>query len=196
MPTEIEILQTQIEELKKKLSEARRKVEPEKVRDYDLKTADGKPIKLSVLFNGKPDLLVIHNMGKRCPYCTLWADGFNGFTDHLLSRAGFALASPDEPSVLKQFAASRGWRYPVVSTHGSTFTKDLGFEPEPRTYWPGVSAFHMDEDGTINRTGRASFGPGDDFCAVWHLFDLLENGANGWEPKYTYRAEKPVAALA
>ena len=37
--------------------------------------------------------------------------------------------------------------------------------------------------------GRPSdtwFGPDDDFCNVWHLFDLLPEGSNGWAPKYEY----------
>lgn len=41
-------------------------------------------------------------------------------------------------------------------------------------------------DGSIVRTGRASFGPGDPFCAAWHLFDLLAGGAKGWSPKFSY----------
>ena len=27
---------------------------------------------------------------------------------------------------------------------------------------------------------------GDDFCAVWHMFDLLKDGWAGWEPQYSY----------
>ena len=34
--------------------------------------------KLSQLFAGRRDLLVIHSMGKGCNSCTMWADGFNG----------------------------------------------------------------------------------------------------------------------
>ena len=28
--------------------------------------------------------------------------------------------------------------------------------------------------------------PHDDFCALWHLFDLLADGSAGWKPKYSY----------
>jgi hypothetical protein len=42
---------------------------------------------------------------------------------------------------------------------------------------------HAADDGRIVRTGRAAFGPGDDYCAVWPLFDLLEGGVGKWEPK-------------
>ena len=51
---------------------------------------------------------------------------------------------------------------------------------------PGVSVFRKETDGTIYRVSRAEFGPGDNFCAVWHFFDLLPEGIDGWEPKLSY----------
>jgi len=50
---------------------------------------------------------------------------------------------------------------------------------------PGVSVFEKDADSIV-RVASTMFGPGDDFCAVWHLFDLLPNGANEWQPKPDY----------
>jgi len=65
---------------------------------------------LAGLFGRKDDLVVIHNMGSSCPYCTLWADGFNGLYDHLANRAAFALSSPDAPAAQKRFAEGpRDW---------------------------------------------------------------------------------------
>ena len=186
MSDQVTSLQTQIEDLKKQLSAARRAVKPEPIRDYTLRTADDQPITLSALFASKPDLIVIHNMGRKCPYCTLWADGFNGLSAHLASRAAFVLSSPDEPKALREFAASRGWKFATVSTYGTTFTADLGYEPEPGRYWPGVSAFRKLPSGAMERTGKATFGPGDDFCSAWPLFDLLGGGAKNWEPRYVY----------
>jgi len=186
MNDEIKAIQKQIDELKKKLAQARLRVKPEKVGAHTLKRPDGSPVPLEALFCGKPDLLVVHNMGRKCPYCTLWADGFNGEWQHLADRAGFVLTSPDEPAVMKEFAASRGWKFPMASIAGTSFAKELGFEPEPGKFWPGVSGFRKLADGTIERTGSAHFGPGDDFCAVWPMLELLDGGAKGWGPKYQY----------
>lgn len=186
MTDRIKQLQQQIDGLKRELSEARRAVPHEPVKDYTLSNPDGSGTRLSELFAGKKDLIVIHNMGKRCPYCTLWADGMNGFTDHLNDRAGFVLASPDSPEVMREFAAGRGWKYRTVSIANTSFAADLGFEPQPGKFMPGVSAFRKRDDGSIVRTGHAVFGPGDDFCAIWHMFDLLEGGAGDWAPKYVY----------
>jgi len=47
------------------------------IRNYQFETLNGKT-DLSSLLADKKLLLVIHNMGQACRYCTLWADGFNG----------------------------------------------------------------------------------------------------------------------
>jgi predicted dithiol-disulfide oxidoreductase (DUF899 family) len=52
------------------------------VRNYTFTTIDGETSLLD-MFGGKDRLLLIHNMGQGCRYCTLWADGFNGFLPHL-----------------------------------------------------------------------------------------------------------------
>ncbi len=189
MNDEIAQLQEQITELKSKLAEARRRTGGEVVQDYTLKNSDGSEVKLSQLFGDKPDLLVVHNMGKGCRYCTLWADGFVGFTPHLENRGAFVVMSNDPPDVQREFAKSRGWNFRMASSRGTSFFKDMGYEPEPGKYWPGASAFHKDASGKITRTGHATFGPGDDFCAIWHLFELFKDGVNKWQPQYTYVRE-------
>ena len=57
----------------------------------------------------------------------MWADGFNGVYEHLASRAAFVVASPNPVETQKQFAASRGWRFPMVSYEGSPFAEDMGY---------------------------------------------------------------------
>jgi hypothetical protein len=99
--------------------------------------------------------------------------------------------SEDEPGVLDAFAGSRGWPFPVASMHGTDFARIMfaeirGVETSPGHTCPGVSALTRDPSGAILRTGHASFGPGDEFCAAWPLFDLLRDGAGGWEPRLAY----------
>lgn len=183
---EIVAIQKRITELKEELSRLRRLRAPEPIRDYELTIATGERATLTQLFEGHREMLVVHNMGKRCAYCTLWADGLSGLTDHLSDRAAFILTTPDEPRAALEFARSRGWKFPVVSHARTSFAKDLGYEPRPGTYMPGVSALRLATDGSIERTGSDFFGPGDDYCAVWRLFDLLGSGVNEWSPKYTY----------
>jgi predicted dithiol-disulfide oxidoreductase (DUF899 family) len=60
----------------------------------------------------------------------------------------------------------------------------MGFRT-PKGWLPGVSVFQR-QGAKIVRVSEASFGPGDDFCTVWHLFDLLPGGAGEWHPRYRY----------
>ena len=53
-------------------------------------------------------------------------------------------------------------------------------------HWPGFSTFRRREDGSIVRVAHASFGPGDPYCGIWHMFGILENGVDGWQPKFSY----------
>jgi len=175
----------QMSELREKMRAIRRTIEPMPVRDYELATESG-PLRLSQLFGDKDDLIVIHNMGASCRYCTLWADGFNGILPHLEDRAAFVITSPDEPKAQQKFKASRGWNLRLVSHRGSTFAQDMGYRSEER-WLPGISVFKK-RDGAIVRVADQGMGPGDDFCSLWHFFDLLPEGAGDWEPKFNYRA--------
>jgi predicted dithiol-disulfide oxidoreductase (DUF899 family) len=181
---EIERLEEELVERSQALAALKRQLPREAVADYILSGWEG-PAKLSEYFRGKPDLIVIHNMGKGCRYCTLWADGFNGVWKHLADRAGFVVCSPDSPDIQREFARSRGWQFPMVSGSGSTFIQDMGFRGE-KSWNPGVSTFQRTADGGIVRVAKAGFGPFDPFCAVWHLIALLGDGVQKWEPQYRY----------
>ncbi len=123
--TKLAAWREQIAEIRGRMREAQASVEPEPVRDYEFTTPDG-PVRLSQLFGDKRDLFVIHNMGRSCPACTLWADGFNGSYPHIADRAAFVVSSPDSPDVQRAFAASRGWRFPMVSHQGHQLCRGYG----------------------------------------------------------------------
>lgn len=169
--------------VRQELADAQRYRKPETTTDYEFDTPDG-TVKLSQLFNGKSDLFMIHNMGVSCSYCTLWADGFNGVLTHLTDRASVVISSPDAVAVQQQFKQDRSWHFEMVSNANNTFAVDMGYQNENGLH-PGVSVF-SNKDGNLRRVADTPFGPGDDFCAVWHLLDLLPDGANGWQPKFGY----------
>jgi predicted dithiol-disulfide oxidoreductase (DUF899 family) len=87
-------------------------IEPESVQDYGFATPEG-TAHLSDLFGDKRDLIVILNMGAACPYCTLWADGYNGRYPHISNRAAFVVSSPDTPqcSNASRLAAAGAFRW-------------------------------------------------------------------------------------
>ncbi len=189
-------LREEVRAARERLIAARRELPPEPVRDYDLRLGgSGAVVRLAALFGGKRDMLLIHNMGRACRYCTLWADGFAGLHMHLADRASFVLSSPDEPDVVGAFAATRRWPFMCVSHAGTTLAADLGYSKGPGSYQPGVSALRLGADGSIARVSHESFGPGDDFCALWPMLDLLREGPAGWEPKYAYGGEGTTVPL-
>ena len=168
----------QIAAIRERMRETLAAVEPQEVKDYELASPEG-PVRLSQLFDGHEDLILIHNMGVSCSYCTLWADGYNGLHPHVVTRAGFAVSSPDRPTVQRKFAESRGWKFPMVSHAGTSFAADMGYVSAKGGWMPGVSVFRRD-GGTILRVSDPGFSPGDDFCTLWHFFDLLPGGVGEW----------------
>jgi len=177
-------LRGRIMELRKELRAVQQAIAPEPVKNYFLKSSDGTAVPLQQLFGDKDTLIVIHNMGAGCVYCTMWADGFNGVYDHLRDRAAFVVTSPDPPEKQRQFAQGRGWRFPLLSHAGTSFAQDMGYAPGGR-WTPGVSVFKRHGDEVV-RVSDTQLAPGDDFCSVWHFFDLLPEGPAGWQPKYRY----------
>jgi predicted dithiol-disulfide oxidoreductase (DUF899 family) len=161
-------------------------IEPQPVANYRLSTPQGE-VTLSALFGDRADLFVIHNMGTSCPYCTLWADGFNGIHHHLADRAAFVVSSPDAPDVQARFAAGRGWRFPMVSHRGTSFAADMGYRAKEGGWLPGVSVFRR-RAGQVVRVSDTGMEPGDSLCPLWHLLDLLPGGAGDWEPRLAYGA--------
>ena len=178
-----------VQKAQRELAAARAALPPEEVEDYELLGEGGKRVRLSEMFGNRTDLIVVHNMGRSCPSCTLWADEFNGVLAHLVDRAPFVITSPDSPQIQAEFAKSRGWKFEMYSTEDTRFPHEMGFynsEGDWIGYMPGVSTFDKAADGRITRVASSFFGPGDAYCGVWHILELLKDGVDGWEPKFEY----------
>ena len=182
-----------LENAKQKMLELCRRIGPERVRDYELQGPQG-GVRLSEMFGDKSDLILVHNMGSECPYCTMWADGFNGALRHLQDRAAFVVVSPNSVDVQQAVREKRLWQFEMYSAEGTTFIKDMGFESDGTHYnstaMPGISTFRKNADGSIDRIAKDFFGPGDLYCGVWHLFDLLADGGEEWEARLDYHAPR------
>jgi predicted dithiol-disulfide oxidoreductase (DUF899 family) len=178
-------LSEELMKLRAKAAELRRKIPAAEVQDYTFTGMNGEKITLSEIIGTHDELILIHNMGRSCRYCTLWADGFNGFTKHFESRAAFAVTSPDPYEIARKFSMERGWMFRLFSTEGTTFKSDMGFADANGEAQPGVSIFKKEADGRIVHVTKDYFGPGDDYCSIWNFFDLLPSGKE-WEPQYHY----------
>lgn len=153
-----------------KLAKMKQKLPLVEVNDHLVITCSGKT-SLKSLFANNDRLLLIHNMGSHCGYCTLWADGINGILSQLENEVSVVLVSPDSPDLQRQFALSRGWKFKMASDPEKALFKDFGFYKdtgENSGVWPGVSALTLKAD-KIYRQSRSTFGPNDLYCSFWHL---------------------------
>lgn len=193
---EIEALFQEIQERRSKIVELLKQDAKPVERTYSFTDWSNQRVRLDELFGEKDDLIILHNMGKGCVYCTMWADEINGIHKHLEDRAAFAMVNPNPINVQKEFAAGRGWGFKMLSDGDMDFTYDMGFAMEKdgkRYAQPGFSTFHRDASGMITRIGYDEFGPGDQYSSIWHFFELLKDGAKEWEPEYSYEKDSQIA---
>jgi predicted dithiol-disulfide oxidoreductase (DUF899 family) len=194
--------------------------------DYAFSEAgpDGAPrtVRLSELFApGKPSLVVYSMMFPRdpgdtrsgpasgalaalpllegpCPSCTAFLDQLDGVARHAAERVNFVVAAKAPPARLAALAADRGWRHHrLVSTAGSSFSRDYHAESSDGRQLPMVNVFHRDGDEVRHFWGSellyAPPEPGQDprhvgpLEALWNLFDLTPEGrAQDWDEQFDY----------
>jgi len=183
MTSEIVDIERQIYELTLKLNELRGQSEGSEVRNYSFETLNGTTTLLD-LFGKQDRLLLVHNMGQGCRYCTLWADGLNGFVPHLESTMSLALVSKDAPEIQRNFANSRGWRFNLASHGGGDYIREQTVM-EGSDNMPGA-VFYERRGDTIYRKNFCVFGPGDLYCPMWQLLGMAGLSAKDWTPQYKY----------
>jgi predicted dithiol-disulfide oxidoreductase (DUF899 family) len=184
MSEEIRALEQEIFDLTAKLAKLRAEnIEVANVPNYAFETLTG-TTDLKSLFAGKNVLFAIHNMGQGCRYCTLWADGLNGFLPHLEDRFSVVLLSKDPPELQKRFANSRGWRFNMASHGGGAYLKEQSVLAG-QANMPGLVCYVL-EGEKIVRKNSVIFGPGDQFCSLWDVLSLGGFGEENWVPQYSY----------
>ena len=179
--TEIQKLEQELLDISKKLKNLRRDSAPEPMNNVELKNLNG-PVKLLDLFGARKKMLVIHNMGQGCRYCTLWADGINAFLPHLEDKFSVVLVSKDSPETQRTFANSRGWRFCMASHQGTTYLEEAKFGKDND---PGVICFERQGD-KIFKKNQSEFGPGDAYCSLWHFISLGGLDEETWTPQFSY----------
>jgi len=168
-------LEDELAQLEARVLTARAAMRGVVVEDYEFEGWDG-PVRLSDLFGDRSQLIVIHNMGAGCSYCTMWADGLNGLMHQLDKIAAVAMTNHDPVRRQKETSRARGWKFRMADASGSDFTEAMGFflrEGEDAGLLPGCSTFTRDADGTIRRHAMSFFGPHDKFCPVYTFLELL-----------------------
>lgn len=182
--TQITELEQQIYQLTLELTQLRKQQQGTQVENkYSFETDTGRTTLLD-MFGDHNKLLVIHNMGQGCRYCTLWADGFNGFLPHLESVMSVVLVSKDSAAVQRQFANNRGWRFRLASHGGGDYISEQSVMPGQNNM-PGAVVYERN-GGQIVRRSASNFGPGDLYCSAWNLLALAGLSEAEWTPQYNY----------
>jgi predicted dithiol-disulfide oxidoreductase (DUF899 family) len=179
--TEAETLEAEIMEKASRLARLRAAEPAVEVKDYEFQTLNG-PARLSALFADRDRLLMIHNMGGGCRYCTTWADGINGVLRHLEEAMAVVLVSKDPPDVQRRLAEDRGWRMRMASHGGGPYMTEQSIG---EGNYPGAVVYEL-EGGKILRRGRAPFGPGDLYSPLWHFLALAGVPAEEFTPQFHY----------
>ena len=176
-------IQQQIFELTGELGALLKQSRGTEVPDYRFASGSGE-VSLLELFAGRDTLLAIHNMGQGCRYCTVWADGFNGFLPHLENAMSVVLLSKDPPELQRRFANERGWRFRLASHGGGAYIREQSVV-EGQDNYPGAVVYKREGDRVL-RFNACIFGPGDLYCSLWSLLALAGMGAQDWTPQYSY----------
>ncbi|NKC00606.1 MAG: DUF899 domain-containing protein [Pseudomonadales bacterium] len=186
MPAEqddIQAIEMEIFELTQRLTELRKQAPVTSVPNYSFTTAEGE-VSLDDLFGDKDKLLLIHNMGQGCRYCTLWADEINGALAHLEAAMSVVLVSKDEPALQRKFANSRGWRFKLASHNGGAYIQEQTVMAGGGNV-PGCVVYARDGHDIV-RKNSAIFGPGDLYCSTWNFLALAGLSSAEFTPQYDY----------
>ncbi|MFG1481978.1 DUF899 family protein [Halobacteriovorax sp. RZ-2] len=170
-------------ELTQKVAALRKDQPAQEVKDYTFRSTTG-AVNLYDLFGDKDQLIMIHNMGQACRYCTLWGDGINGLVSHIESVCSLVLVSKDDPEIQRRFANERGWRFNILSHGGGDYIKEQSVVAG-EVNMPGIVCYQ--KVGTkVYRKNSAVFGPGDEFCSMWNILTLAGVSSSDWTPQYSY----------
>jgi predicted dithiol-disulfide oxidoreductase (DUF899 family) len=166
-------------------------------RDYVFKAPTGS-VSLADLFAGRSQLLVYHFMFAPeaewgCKSCSFWADQFDGAIPHLNARdTSFVAISRAPVEKLQRQAKRLGWKFPWVSSGGTTFNYDfaVSFEPDakgeavynyekrpvPFKDLQGFSVFAAGDDGSIYHA-YSTYGRGQDITnGAYNMLDMTPKG--------------------
>jgi predicted dithiol-disulfide oxidoreductase (DUF899 family) len=168
-------------------------------QDYVFDSPSGR-VTLDDLFVGCRQLIVYHFMfgpgwEEGCKSCSFGADHFDGMRPHLRARdVAFAVVSRAPLAELQPFQTRMGWKFPWVSSHGTTFNYDFQVSftddalargavhynytetPFPFEEAPGYSVFARDAAGRICHT-YSTYGRGVEVgMGTYHLLDLVPRG--------------------
>lgn len=181
---EIQALEKEALAIATQLESLRRENDPVPVKNYRFETLTG-PVDLLTLFGDKDTLLMIHNMGDACRWCTSWADGLNAALPHLENSFSVVLVSKNAPAAQRRFALERGWNFRMASHGGGDYAQEQTADADGEADGPGIVCYER-RDGQVFRKNASQFGPGDFFNPLFHVATLAGVGLEEFTPQFSY----------
>jgi predicted dithiol-disulfide oxidoreductase (DUF899 family) len=176
-------LRQQVDELEAEIAALESALPRRHVADYELARPSGKTVLLSELFGERSFLVLVHNMGRECYFCRVYADELEAGYRLIEPRAALVYVGPDSPEELAEIVADRQYRAHVVCDAGTTLAADLGFSTEEHQRTPGVSILERTRDGDIVVLRQFNTFAGDEILDAIELSMLIpERPASDEEP--------------
>jgi predicted dithiol-disulfide oxidoreductase (DUF899 family) len=128
-------------------------------KDYRFDTDDG-AASLRDLFGGRSQLLVYHFMfgpdyTAGCPSCSMIADGFNGFAEHLANHDVMLWAVSRAPlAKLQAYKKRLGWTFPWASSFGGEFNPDFSVGFSEAQQREGGIEYNYRHEAAMPKPGR------------------------------------------
>lgn len=183
------------------LAAARRALPWVKVeKAYTFKSAQG-PVTLADLFDGRSQLIAYHFMfgpdwNDGCKSCSFWAEQYDPVRVHLRQRdTNLVVISRGPLAKLQAFKERMGWKFPWVSSEGTTFNRDfhVSFDAsdiadgkaehnfamrdmKPGAELPGLSVFAKNKASEVFHTYSCYSRGLDPLNATYQLLDLTPKG--------------------
>jgi predicted dithiol-disulfide oxidoreductase (DUF899 family) len=169
-------------------------------KPYAFKTAQG-TVALGDLFDGRSQLIVYHFMfgpdwSEGCKSCSFWAEQYDAARVHLRQRdTNLVVVSRGPLAKLQAFKERMGWKFPWVSSEGTTFNRDFHVsfdeadlvdgkaehnfalrETKAGAELPGLSVFAKNTAGAVFHTYSCYSRGLDPLNATYQMLDLTPKG--------------------
>jgi predicted dithiol-disulfide oxidoreductase (DUF899 family) len=172
--------------------------------DYEFEEEGGRKIRLSQLFAGGKDTLILYSymygpdMKQPCPMCTSFLDSLDGAAPHIMQRANLAVVAKSPIARILDFTRARGWRnLRLLSSAANTYNRDYHGEASDGSQNPSLNVFTR-RDGMIRHFfhtelmfAKPEKGQNqrhiDMAWPLWNILDFTPQGrGKDWYPSLEY----------
>jgi len=172
--------------------------------DYEFEEEGGRKIRLSQLFAGGKDTLILYSymygpdMKQPCPMCTSFLDSLDGAAPHIMQRANLAVVAKSPIARILEFTRARGWRnLRLLSSAANTYNRDYHGEASDGSQNPSLNVFTR-RDGMIRHFfhtelmfAKPEKGQNqrhiDMAWPLWNILDFTPQGrGKDWYPSLEY----------